>query len=85
MTPERQSRKVDEEEFTPSEEAILSELKRTEKRKEYNKTSKNTEQRKAYMQKRYAEAKRMRDYIKLNPEKVAALKAQHPDLFPSSE
>ena len=64
-------------EFVPSEDAILRELKQREVRKQYQTSDKAKAQRKAYQQKRYAETKAIRDAIKtMSPEKLAELQAK---------
>ena len=58
-------------EFIPSEEQILAELKRQEKRKQYMNTPQALEARKKYMKKRYEATKATRNAM-------AALKASNP-------
>lgn len=66
-----------EQEFIPTEEAILKELRQREKRKEYMTSDKAKANRQKYMKKRYVETKATRDAIKklqeTDPEKYAEL------------
>lgn len=65
------------EEFVPTEEQILRELKQKEKRKQYMQSDKAKENRQTYMKKRYEETKALRaaidDMKTTDPEKYAAL------------
>lgn len=63
--------------FVPSEEQILKELKQKAARKKYMNTPAAKEARKKYMQKRYEQAKAMREYMKENPSVVEELKKKH--------
>ncbi len=67
-------------EFVPSEDAILRELRQREVRKNYQTSDKAKAQRKAYQQKRYAETKATRAKIdelkKADPAKYAELEAK---------
>lgn len=64
-------------EFVPSEDAILRELRQREVRKAYQTSDKAKAQRKAYQQKRYAETKATRaaidDLKKTDPARYEAL------------
>ena len=55
--------KTKTEEFIPSEEAILRELKQREKRKAYMQSPKATANRQKYMKKRYEETKAIKSAI----------------------
>jgi hypothetical protein len=75
-----ESKKGATQEFVPSEDAILRELRQREVRKNYQTSDKAKAQRKAYQQKRYAETKATRDQIErlkeADPEKYAELEAK---------
>ncbi len=68
-------------EFIPTEEQILSELKQREQRKSYMKSPKAVANRKVYQEKKKAQAKSMREYLKSNPDIEKKARAEHPELF----
>ena len=68
-------------EFAPTEEQILSELKQREQRKAYMKSPKAVENRKKYQEKKKADAKRMREYLKAHPEIEKRMRSEHPEVF----
>ena len=63
--------------FAPTEEQILKELKQREMRKKYMTSPAALVNRKAYQQKRQAEAKQMREYLKANPTVEKQLKEKY--------
>jgi len=70
-------------EFAPTEEQILKELKQREQRKAYMTTPKAVANRKAYQARKKEQAKLMRGYLKANPDVEAKMRAEHPELFVS--
>ena len=68
-------------EFAPTEEQILKELKQREQRKAYMTSPKAVANRKVYQDNKKAQAKLMREYLKANPDVEAKMRAEHPELF----
>ena len=68
-------------EFAPSEDQILKELKQREQRKAYMNTPKALTNRKAYQERKKEQAKLMREYLKANPEVEARMREEHPEIF----
>ena len=75
MQEQKAKRKV--EEFAPTEEQILKELKQREQRKSYMTSPKAVVNRKKYQDKKKADAKAFREWEKEHPDEVAAIKARH--------
>ena len=71
---------TEDEEFVPTEEQVLRELKQQEQRKAYMKSPKAIANRKAYQQRKQQQAKQMRQYLKTHPEVAEKIKAEHPEL-----
>jgi len=68
-------------EFVPTEEQVLKELKQQAARKSYMKSPKAIANRKAYQEKKKAQAAAMRAYLKAHPDVENKLRNEHPELF----
>ena len=80
MADNKNAKGTQKQEFVPSEDAILRELRQREVRKQYQTSDKAKAQRKAYQQKRYAETKATRAAIEnlkeTDPDKYNELMAK---------